>query len=368
MSLFDPLALRGVTFRNRIAVSPMCMYSCESRDGMAHDWHLVHLGGLASGGSSLVFTEATAVEARGRISPEDLGIWNDRQIEPLVPVTRFIRHHGAVPGIQLAHAGRKASTFRPWAGRRGAVPAREGGWTVVAPSAVAFAPDYPQPEALDRDGIRQVVAAFRAAAERSLAAGFEVIEIHAAHGYLIHQFLSPASNRRTDEYGGTLTNRMRLALEVIDAVREVWPEEKPLFMRISATDWADRVPEGDPRPDASWDLDQSVELARAARERGVDLVDCSSGGNLPQVRVPVEPGYQVPFAERIRREAGVLTGAVGLITEARQADAIIREGRADMVFLARQLLRQPRWPLLAARELGAEGPWPVQYVRAREAG
>lgn len=364
MSLFEPLAIRGARLRNRIAVSPMCQYSCEAQDGLAHDWHLVHLGAFAAGGAALVFTEATAVEARGRISPQDLGIWDDRHVEPLLRITRFIHGQGALAGIQLAHAGRKASAFRPWADRRGSVPPEEGGWTVVGPSPLPFAPGYAVPEPLDEEGIREIVAAFAQAARRADEAGFDVIEIHAAHGYLIHQFLSPASNRRGDRYGGSLENRMRLCLEVVDAVRRVWPEAKPLFVRISATDWAETLPDAP----GAWDVDQSVELARRLRERGVDLVDCSSGGLLPGVRVPVAPGYQVAFAERIRREAGVRTGAVGVIVTPRQADAIVARGQADLVLLARQLLREPHWPCLAAHALGEDdrAPWPVQYVRARE--
>lgn len=356
--LFEPLKLRDVTFRNRIAVSPMCHYSCE--DGMATDWHLVHLGSRAVGGAALVIAEATAVEARGRISPQDLGIWDDRHVEPLARITRFIRDQGAVPGIQLAHAGRKASTRRPWEGLAPVGP-EEGGWRpVVGPSPIPFDDGYPVPEALDEAGIAGVVRAFRDGARRALEAGFQVVEIHSAHGYLLHEFLSPLSNRRTDRYGGPFENRTRLVREVVAAVRGVWPERFPLFVRISATDWA---PGG-------WDPDQSVELARGLRELGADLVDCSSGGLVPGVRIPTDPGYQVPFAERIRREAGIATGAVGLITTPAQADAIVREGKADLVLLGRQLLRDPYWPLRAAHELGQadRAPWPPQYLRARPAG
>lgn len=356
MRLFAPLEIRGVRFRNRIACSPMCMYSCEACDGMANDWHFVHLASRAVGGAGLVFTEATAVEARGRISPQDLGLWDDRQIEPLLRITRFLRAHGAVPGIQLAHAGRKGSTYRPWEPRRGAVPPGDGGWIPVAPSPLRFAEGYAEPEPLDRAGITQVVAAFRAAAARALEAGFQAVEIHSAHGYLLHQFLSPLSNRRADEYGGSLENRMRIVLEVADAVREVWPERYPLFVRISATDWAE---------EGGWDIEQSVALARALKSRGVDVIDCSSGGNLPQAQVPLAPGYQVPFAERIRREAGIRTAAVGLITEPQQADEIVRSDRADLVVLARQFLRDPYWPLHAAKALGVDVPWPPQYQRAK---
>ncbi|BDG62411.1 NADH:flavin oxidoreductase/NADH oxidase [Caldinitratiruptor microaerophilus] len=358
MHLFERLKLRDVTFRNRIAVSPMCQYSGE--DGMATDWHLVHLGSRAVGGAALVITEATAVEARGRISPQDLGIWDDRHVEPLARITRFIRGQGAVPGIQLAHAGRKASTRRPWEGLAPVGP-EEGGWRpVVGPSPIPFDDGYPVPEALDEAAIAEIVRAFRDGARRALEAGFQVVEIHAAHGYLLHEFLSPLSNHRTDRYGGSFENRTRLVREVVAAIREVWPERLPLFVRISATDWA---PGG-------WDPDQSVELARGLGALGVDLVDCSSGGLVPGVSIPTDPGYQVPFAERVRREAGIATGAVGLITTPAQADAIIREGKADLVLLGRQLLRDPYWPLRAAHELGHadRAPWPPQYLRARPAG
>jgi 2,4-dienoyl-CoA reductase-like NADH-dependent reductase (Old Yellow Enzyme family) len=351
--LFSPFELRSVSLRNRIAVSPMCQYS--SVDGMANDWHLVHLGARAAGGAGLVLTEATAVEARGRISPADLGIWDDSHVEPLRRVPAFISSQGAVPGIQLAHAGRKASTAPPWVG--GTVGPEAGGSTVVGPSPLPFAPGSLTPEPLDAAGLRQVVEAFAAATRRALAAGFRVVEIHAAHGYLLHSFLSPISNQREDAYGGGFEGRTRLLLETAEAVRAAWPDELPLLVRISSTDW---LPGG-------WDIDQSVELAHKLRALGVDLVDCSSGGLAPGAEIPVEPGYQVPFAERIRREAGIATGAVGLITEPAQADAIIREGRADLVLLARQLLREPSWPLRAAHELGHDIAelWPRQYLRAR---
>ncbi len=352
--LFSPLELRSVTLRNRIAVSSMCQYS--SVDGLADDWHLVHLGARAAGGAALVMTEAAAVEPRGRISPADLGIWDDRHVEALRRVTAFISAQGAVPGIQLAHAGRKASTAPPREGG-GPVDAVGGGWTVVGPSPVPFAPGSPVPEPLDAAGLHEVVAAFVAAARRALVAGFQVVEIHAAHGYLLHQFLSPLANRRDDAYGGDLEGRCRLVLEVVEGVRGVWPAELPLLVRISATDWAE----------GGWDPEQSVELARRLGPLGVDLIDCSSGGLVPGVRIPVEPGYQVPFAERIRREAEIATGAVGLITEPRQANAIVHDGRADLVLLARQLLREPSWPLRAAHELGHDdvAPWPKQYLRAK---
>jgi 2,4-dienoyl-CoA reductase-like NADH-dependent reductase (Old Yellow Enzyme family) len=353
--LFDELKIRSVTLRNRIVVSPMCQYS--STDGFATDWHLVHLGSRAVGGAAAVIAEATAVTAEGRISPADLGIWKDAHIEPLARIAAFIRAQGAAPGIQLAHAGRKASVKRPWEGG-GAVSDLEGGWTPVAPSAIAFEERYRKPVELDERGIRAIVEAFAAAAGRAKQAGFQLVEIHAAHGYLIHEFLSPLSNRRTDAYGGSLENRTRLAREVVTAVRQVWPEEWPLFMRISATDW---VPGG-------WDPAQSVELAKQLKQLGADLIDCSSGGSSPAAKIPMGPGYQVPFAEKIRREAGVLTGAVGMITAAKQADEIIREGKADVVLLAREFLRQPYWPILAARELGREIAWPPQYLRAAPEG
>jgi 2,4-dienoyl-CoA reductase-like NADH-dependent reductase (Old Yellow Enzyme family) len=352
-ALFDTLRIRDVTFRNRIGVSPMCQYSAE--DGHASDWHLVHLGGFASGGAGLVIAEATAVLPEGRITPQDLGLWDDSHVAALRRVTDFIHSQGAVAGIQLGHAGRKASTWRPWDGK-GPVPVEQGGWEVWGPSPEPFGEGYPRPRELTEEGIRRVVDGFRAAAGRALEAGFRVVEVHAAHGYLLHQFLSPLSNRRTDRYGGSFENRVRLVLEVVRAVREVWPEHLPLFVRISATDWVD----------GGWNVDESVELARLLRENGVDLVDCSSGGLVPYAVVPEGPGYQVPFAERIRREAGVRTAAVGLITEPEQADRIVAEGRADMVLLARELLRQPRWPLLAAHRLGVEVDyWPPQYRRAQ---
>jgi 2,4-dienoyl-CoA reductase-like NADH-dependent reductase (Old Yellow Enzyme family) len=350
--LFEPLTLRGLTFPNRIFVSPMCEYS--SVDGLANDWHLVHLGSRASGGAALTMTEATAVTAEGRISPADLGIWDERHIDPLARVVRFIRSQGSAAAVQLAHAGRKASTSVPWDGPLQAVPPSAGGWPVVGPTAEAFTTGYPTPSTLSGTQIAAIVEAFAAAAAPALAAGFDVVEIHAAHGYLIHEFLSPLSNTRRDNYGGTFDNRIRLCLEIAEAVRRVWPERRPLFVRISATDWCS----------GGWDVDQSVALARQLRERGVDLIDCSSGGNVVNAQIPVEPGYQVPFAERVRRDAGIASGAVGLITTARQADEIIASGRADCVLLARELLRDPYWPLRAARELGYKAPWPRQYLRA----
>jgi 2,4-dienoyl-CoA reductase-like NADH-dependent reductase (Old Yellow Enzyme family) len=353
--LFDPLRLRSLTLSNRIVVSPMCEYS--SVDGFSNDWHLVHLGSRAVGGAALVMTEAAAVAADGRISPHDLGIYDDSHVDGLARIVRFVHRQNAHAGIQLAHAGRKGSTLRPWElvpGLPAAVPLEQGGWVPVGPSTEPFTSGYPVPCALKTGEIATVVHAFVAAAQRALAAGFDVVEIHAAHGYLIHEFLSPLVNTRDDDYGGSFDNRVRLCLEVADGVRGVWPERQPLFVRISATDWKD----------GGWDLEQSVELARRLRERGVDLVDCSSGGAVADATITVGPGYQVPFAARIRRDAGIATGAVGLITEAAQADAIVRDGQADCVFLARELLRDPYWPLHAADKLGVVVPWPPQYLRA----
>jgi 2,4-dienoyl-CoA reductase-like NADH-dependent reductase (Old Yellow Enzyme family) len=351
-SLHEPFTLRGVTMRNRIGVSPMCEYS--SVDGFANDWHVVHLGSRAVGGAGLVLTEATAVTADGRISPFDLGLYRDDHVEVLSRIARFVSSQGAVPGMQLSHAGRKASTDAPWKGGKPLAPA-DGGWTPIrAPSAIPFGDRSQTPRALDRDGIGEVVAAFRDAASRALDAGMQVIELHGAHGYLLHEFLSPLANQRTDEYGGSFENRVRLFVEVTEAVRSVWPDSLPLMARVSGTDW---VPGG-------WDLEQSVELARLLAPLGVDLIDCSSGGIMPGVTIPVGPGYQVEIAERIRRDARIATAAVGLITGAEQADAIVRSGRADMVFLARQLLRDPYWPLHSARTLGARATWPRQYQRA----
>jgi len=352
--LFDPLPLRGLTLANRIVVSPMCQYS--SVDGFANDWHFVHLGSRAVGGAALVFTEANAVTADGRISPEDLGIWKDEHVAELHRIVGFVHKAGARAGTQLAHAGRKGSTKRPWSGQ-GRVDLPEG-WKPVAPTDEPFADNYPIPHALTIDEIGGVVKAFGDAARRALDAGFDVVEIHGAHGYLVHEFLSPLSNHRTDAYGGTFDNRARFCLEVVDTVRRVWPDSRPLFMRISCTDWVE----------GGWDLDQAVELARRLKSHGVDLVDCSSGGNVATASVAIGPGYQVPFAERIRRETGVATGAVGLITTSSQADEIVSSGRADCVFLARELLRDPCWPLRAARELGHLVPWPPQYLRAAPPG
>jgi 2,4-dienoyl-CoA reductase-like NADH-dependent reductase (Old Yellow Enzyme family) len=349
--LFSPLTIRDVTLRNRIAVSPMCQYSCE--DGLATDWHVVHLGSRAVGGAALVMVEASAVEARGRITAADMGIWKDEHIGNLTRISRFIKSQGAVAGIQIAHAGRKASTAVPWRGGA-AIPPGDGGWRPVAPSALGFREGDPVPEELTGEQIAFIVDAFAAAAQRALRAGFDVVEIHGAHGYLIHEFLSPLSNQRADEYGGEFENRARFAIEVARAVRAGWPEQLPLFFRISASDWAE----------GGWDVEQSVRLSRCLAEAGVDLIDCSSGGLVPYAKIELGPGYQVPFAERIRRDANVMTGAVGLITEAEQADAIIREGRADIVLLAREMLRDPYFALHAAMQLGSEVRPPVQYGRA----
>ena len=353
MHVFDSLSVRDVTFRNRIVVSPMCQYSCE--DGFATDWHLVHLGSRAVGGAALVFAEATAVVPEGRISPGDLGLWKDAQIEPLARITRFVKAQGAAAGIQLAHAGRKASTDVPW---RGGKPlGREaGGWNPIhAPSAVPFADGYQVPEELTVEDIAATVRAFAASAQRALQAGFDVIEIHGAHGYLLNEFLSPLSNRRTDDYGGSLGNRARMLCEVVEAIREVWPERLPLFLRISASDWAE----------GGWTVEDSVALARLVKPLGVDVIDCSSGGLVPNAKINIGAGYQVPFAARVRREAGILTSAVGMITDPMQADQIVRNGEADLVMLAREFLRDPYWPLHAAEQLHRDIAWPPQYERAK---
>ena len=347
-ALFDPFGLRGVTLRNRVAVSPMCQY-CAA-EGLADDWHLVHLGTRAAGGAGLVFVEATAVTAAGRITPGDVGIWTDAHVEPLARIARFCKSQHAVPGLQLAHAGRKASCDVPWNGGHQLAPAA-GGWRPVAPSPVPFRPDDAPPAELDPAGIDALVTAFVAAADRALAAGFEVLEIHAAHGYLLHEFLSPLSNRRTDTYGGSFANRIRLLVRVAAAVRGRMPDRLPLFVRLSTTDWVE----------GGWDVDQSVELSRRLKAAGVDLIDASSGALVPDADIPVGPGYQVPAARRIKHEAGVATGAVGLITDAKQAAAIVAGGDADIVLLARQMLREPYWALDAAAELGAEASWPQQY-------
>lgn len=350
--LFDPLTIRGVTLRNRIGVSPMCQYSAP--DSVVTDWHVMHLGARAAGGAGLVFTEAVAIEARGRISPADLGIWDDAHVPGLARLASFITAQGAVAGIQIAHAGRKASTAPPWAGGHPMAPA-DGGWPVVAPSPVPFDATSPVPEALTSDGIQDVVGAFRAAARRAREAGFRVVEIHAAHGYLLHEFLSPLANMRTDEFGGSYDNRTRILKHVCRAVREEWPGDFPLFVRVSATDWRD----------GGWHADQTVALAHHLSSHGVDVIDCSSGGIAPGIAIPAAPGYQVPFAQRIKDTVPMLTAAVGLITAPEQADQIVRNEQADLVLLGRQLLRDPHWPLRAAKALGHDAAWPSPYLRAR---
>ena len=330
----------------------MCQYS--STDGFANDWHFVHLGSRAVGGAALVFTEATAVSPEGRISPYDLGIWKDEHIGQLKKITAFVEKQGAVPGMQLAHAGRKASKTEPWNGET-LIPIARGGWKTLAPSAIPFSGDSDSPAELSIDEIKRIVAAFRSAAERALIAGFKVLEIHGAHGYLVNEFLSPLSNKRSDEYGGSFENRIRFLLEITEAIRTVWPEEYPLFLRISASDWTD----------GGWTIADSVALAKIVKARGIDLIDCSSGGVVSDVKIPAAPGYQVPFAEAVRKEAGVPTGAVGIIVSAEQAEEIVSSGKADLIFMARELLRDPYFPLRAARELGSEIEWPVQYERAK---
>ncbi|MEU8270664.1 NADH:flavin oxidoreductase/NADH oxidase [Sphaerisporangium sp. NPDC049002] len=356
--LFAPLTLRSLTIPNRVWMAPMCQYSAATDGpdtGAPDDWHFAHLAARAVGGAGLILTEATAVSPEGRISPADLGLWNDRQQAAFGRITGFLSRHGAVPGIQLAHAGRKASADRPW---RGGAPlgTGEGGWPTVAPSPVPFAGGYPVPEELSADGIRGVVADFAAAAERALRAGFQVVEIHGAHGYLIGEFLSPHSNHRTDAYGGPFENRIRFALEVVDAVRAVWPDELPIFFRISATDW---LPDGQ-----GWTVDDTVRLAKELLARGVDLLDVSSGGNASGVRIATGPGYQVPFAARVRAETGWTVAAVGQITDPHQAESILTSGQADAVLLGRELLRDPYWPRRAARALDVPPRRPEQYLRA----
>jgi len=350
--LFEPFTLQSVTLRNRIGVSPMCQYSAQ--DGLANDWHLVHLGSRAVGGAGLIIVEATAVEARGRISPGDLGLWNDEQIEPLARVAAFIKAHGAVAGIQIAHAGRKASTQRPWEGGGPLPDGDPHGWPVVGASPLPFAEGYPVPHPLNPDEIKQVQAAFREAAGRALAAGFEWLEIHAAHGYLIHSFYSPLSNQRSDAYGGSFENRTRFLIETVREVRKTWPSRLPLTVRLSCTDWIE----------GGWTVSETATLAGRLKAEGVDLIDCSSGGNAPRAALPLGPGYQVPLAETVRSGANIPVAAVGLVTAPEQADEIIRNGRADLVLLGRQLLRDPYWPLHAARALKQPAPIPNQYLRA----
>ncbi|MFL9829987.1 NADH:flavin oxidoreductase/NADH oxidase [Flavobacterium sp. ST-87] len=351
--LFSPISIKQINFKNRIAISPMCQYS--SIDGFANDWHLVHLGSRASGGAGLIIQEATAVAPEGRISPEDLGIWKDGHIEKLKTITAFIKSQNAVPGIQLAHAGRKASVSSPWNGNK-KLTAADGGWQTVAPSAIPYHDTEPfLPEALDRNGIQKLISDFKTATRRAVQAGYEVLEIHAAHGYLNHQFLSPLSNERTDEYGGSFENRIRFTMEVLEAVQTEWPADLPLFVRISATDWAE----------GGWNIEESIQLSKILKEKGVDLIDVSSGGLVSHQKIPVEPGYQVPFAEKIKTETGILTAAVGLITEAHQAEEIIVSGKADLVLFARESLRDPNLALHFAKALETEVPWPVQYERAK---
>jgi 2,4-dienoyl-CoA reductase-like NADH-dependent reductase (Old Yellow Enzyme family) len=348
IDLLSPLTIRGITLRNRIVMSPMCQYSSE--EGLANDWHLVHLGSRAAGGVGLVMVEATAVTAEGRITPKDMGIWGEQHVEPLARIARFVHSQGAIAGIQLAHAGRKASCEPPWLGGARLKPGA-GGWTTVAPSPIPFNEGDPPPVELDEAGINAVVSAFENAVHRALAAGFKLIEVHDAHGYLLHEFLSPLSNRRTDQYGGSLENRMRLPLRVCERVRALVPNDLPVFVRISATDWVE----------GGWDIEQSVVFAKRLRDLGIDLIDCSSGALTPTARITVGKGFQVPFARQIRQEARIMTGAVGLITEAAYANEIITSGDADLVFIARELLREPYWGLKAQSELGAEPNWPLQY-------
>jgi 2,4-dienoyl-CoA reductase-like NADH-dependent reductase (Old Yellow Enzyme family) len=351
--LFSALQLRNLIFRNRIFVSPMCQYS--SRDGFPTDWHLVHLGSRAVGGAGLVMVEATAVSPEGRISPDDSGIWNDAHADAFAPIVRFIREQGAVAGIQLAHAGRKASTDLPWRGGDSLGPAQRG-WQPIAPSPLPFTKDHLVPREVTLSDLETIRGQFAAGARRALRAGFQVVEIHMAHGYLLHEFLSPLSNQRKDEYGGSLGNRMRLPLSIAQAVREIWPQDLPVFVRISATDWVK----------GGWDLEQSIELCRNLKEQGIDLIDCSSAGMVASAVVPAGPGFQTPFAAAIRKEVGIATAAVGLITDPVQAEQVVATGLADAVFLARQMLRNPYWPLEAAKALQVDVPWPVQYLRAKQ--
>ncbi len=352
-NLFSPLTVRAITFKNRIGMSPMCMYSSEN--GFANDWHLVHLGSRAVGGAGLIMTEATAITPEGRISPQDLGIWEDAHVAFLSRITSFIQQQGSIPGLQLAHAGRKGSFSRPWEGST-PISKEKGGWQTVAPSALAYDPENNfVPKALDPDEILEIISAYKKAAQRALEAGFKVLEIHAANGYLLHQFLSPLSNQRTDSYGQSFENRTRLLREIVQAIRQTWPDNLPLFVRISAVDWHEK----------GWQLENSVELAKQLKPLGVDLIDCQSGGIVHNLKIPFAPGFQVGFAEKIKTEANILTAAVGLITEPHQANAILRQGQADMAFLAREELRTPYWPLHAANVLEIEQPWPVQYLRAK---
>ncbi len=354
VDLFSPLRIEGITFRNRVVVSPMCQYCAQ--DGLADDWHLVHLGSRAVGGAALVFVEATAVTPEGRISPGDMGIWGDQHIEPLARIARFLERQGAVPGIQLAHAGRKASCAPPWTGGARLIGPQQGAWDVVAPSPIPFREGEPTPIELDRKGIDAIVDAFVAATRRALEAGFRIIELHMAHGYLLHEFLSPLSNHRTDEFGGPLENRIKVPLRVAEAVNAEIPPDSPLFVRISATDWVE----------GGWDLAQSVELGHAFCKAGVELIDVSSGALVPHAQIPAAKGFQVPFAATIRRETGVGTGAVGMISDVHHANEIVTSGAADLVFVGREMLRDPYWAIHAAHDLRKEAPWPIQYGYAVE--
>jgi 2,4-dienoyl-CoA reductase-like NADH-dependent reductase (Old Yellow Enzyme family) len=351
--LFTPIKIRNIELKNRIIVSPMCQYS--SVEGVPNDWHLVHLGSRAVGGAGLIFTEATAVSSEGRISPDDAGIWNDDQANAYKKITSFIKSQNSVPGIQLAHAGRKASTFSPWKGT-GKVDIENEGWQTIAPSSIPFADNFPHPKEMNENDIKLVIEQFVKAALRSLEAGFEVIELHYAHGYLVHEFYSPISNKRKDKYGGSLENRCRFAVEITKSVRNSIPDTTPLFVRISSTDWID----------GGWDIEQSIQLSKWLKDVGADLIDCSSGGNVQKAQIPVGAGYQVPFAQRIKNEASILTGAVGLITSAEQAEHIITTGQADVVILAREMLRDPYWAMHAAKKLNVDLPdWPKKYLRAK---
>lgn len=350
--LFSPLRMKAIVFKNRIAISPMCQYSAT--DGFASDWHLVHLGSRAVGGAALIVQEATAVSPEGRITLGDLGLYKEEHVEKLKSIATFIQQQGAVAGIQLAHAGRKASCARPWDGGK-QLNEKDGGWKTVAPSSIAFYREDDAPQELDENGIKKVITDFKTAALRALQAGYQLIEIHAAHGYLIHQFLSPLSNHRTDEFGGSFENRVRLLLEVLKAVQTVWPKNLPLFVRISATDWAE----------GGWNIDEAVKLSSILKTTGVDLIDCSSGGLVSYAKISFAPGYQVAFAERIKKDTGILTGAVGMITEARQAEDILENGEADLILIARESLREPYFALKAAKILGDELTWPLQYLRAK---
>jgi len=353
VQLFSPIQIKSLSFKNRIVISPMCQYSAEG--GFANDWHLVHLGSRASGGAALIIQEATSVSPEGRISPADLGLWKDEQIEKMKAINQFIISQNSIPGIQLAHAGRKASMSEPWNGNK-RLDESNGGWNPVAPSAISNHSNENPPIALDKIGIQKVISDFKSTTKRAVQAGFQVIEIHAAHGYLLHQFLSPLTNFRTDEYGGSFENRIRFTLEVLEAVQSEWPENLPLFVRISATDWAE----------GGWNIEESVKLSKILKEKGVDLIDVSSGGLVSHQKITLEPGYQVPFAEKIKNETGILTGAVGLITEASQAEEIVSTGKADLVLFARESLRNQNLALDFAKELGADISWPIQYERAKK--